>query len=89
MASPPPACPAHVPGVVGAHTRVRVGAVPAEQGGEAVGGRSSAPGEEAKVVRQKARAHSGPGHTHPLGSPRGIRLLWPTLEPPAITLLRS
>lgn len=45
------------------------------------GGVSSAPGEEAKVVRQKARS--------PGGSPRGIRLLWPTLEPPAITLLRS
>lgn len=38
MASPPPACPAHVPGLVGAHTRVRVGAAPAEQGREAVGG---------------------------------------------------
>ena len=82
MASPPPACLAHVPGAVGAHTRGEggCGARRARWRGS-LGGGSSAPGEEAKVVRQKARS--------PGGSPRGIRLLWPTLEPPAITLLRS
>lgn len=57
---------------------------------------SQEPQEEEKVM-QKAQAHgpswaanpSPPSPQTQRHSPKGIRLLWPTLEPPEITLLRS
>lgn len=45
---------------------------------------------EAQVPRPSWGTPPAAPHTQTWGySPRGIRLLWPTLEPLAITLLRS
>lgn len=97
-ASPPPARP-------GPHSRHwgvgRVGTAAAERGreernrGPPPGAPGRGKGDVETPRRRKPERADVPGRRPSLPpdpgghSPKGIRLLWPTLEPPAITLLRS